>query len=322
MIVVYVDDIMLSGSDEEYVSTIIEQLKERFDPVDLGDAKFLLVLRIQRNDDAGTILPTQEAYAKAVLDNFGMADAHPAKTPAEAGPICTGEEEILSPEDIKRFRSVTGSLLYLSKCARPNITQSVMGLTRSMSHPGLRAIIELKRVLRYLKGTVSIRITNREDAEDGDKLTAYVDLNHADDQDKGYSTTGVFFNLEGRPVDWKSTKQTVVAIPTVKAEYVAMSKACVTILHFRTLLESINEKQKQATVEFEDNSSAVSLGRRPEITPRNKHIDLRFHHVRSLTAEGVVDVTYIKTELQRTDIITKRLGAANFPKNRLVPLAV
>ena len=69
-------------------------------------------------------------------------------------------------------------------------------------------------------------------------------------------------------------------------------------------MESINEKQKQATVEFEDNSSAVSLGRRPEITPRNKHIDLRFHHVRSLTAEGVVDVTYIKTELQRTDTVS------------------
>ena len=77
-------------------------------------------------------------------------------------------------------------------------------------------------------------------------------------------------------MDWRSTKQTVVAISTVEAEYVAMSKACVMILHFRNLLESINEKQKQATVVFEDNSGAVSLSRSAKITPRTKtkHVDV------------------------------------------------
>ena len=87
LIVVYVDDIMLSGGDEEYVLTIAEQLEERFDTVDLGDAKFLLGLRIQRNVNAGTILLTPDAYAKAVLDKFRTDDTRPAKTPAEAGPI-------------------------------------------------------------------------------------------------------------------------------------------------------------------------------------------------------------------------------------------
>ena len=62
MIVVYVDDTMLSESDEECVLTIIEHLKERFDTVDLGDAKFLLGLGIQRNVHAGTILLKQDAY--------------------------------------------------------------------------------------------------------------------------------------------------------------------------------------------------------------------------------------------------------------------
>ena len=106
---------MLSGSNGEHTLTIMEQLKERFDTVDLGDAKFLLGLGIQRNVNAGTILRAQDAYAKAVLDKFRMADARPAKSPAEAGPICVEQEEILSPEDIKFFRSATGSLLYLSR---------------------------------------------------------------------------------------------------------------------------------------------------------------------------------------------------------------
>ena len=123
-------------------------------------------------------------------------------------------------------------------------------------------------------------------------------------------------------MNWRSTTQTVVAISTVEAEYVAMSKACVMVLHFRNLLESMNEKQEQATVMFEDNSGAVSLSRTAKITPRTKHIDVKFHHVRSLVADGVVDVTYIKTELQRADILTKSLGAVKFFKNRLMLLGV
>ena len=167
-----------------------------------------------------------------------------------------------------------------------------------------------------------IGITCSQDAEDGDKLTVYVDSDHEDDQHEGYATTGVVLYLAGGPVDWRSAKQTVVVISTVEAEYVAMSKACVLVLHFRNLLESINEKQKQATVVFEDNSGAVSLSRSAKITPRTEYIDVKFHHVRSHVAEGVVDVTYIKAELQRANILTKSLGAVKFLKNRLLLLGV
>ena len=79
-------------------------------------------MAIQRNIDAGTISLSQTTYAKAVIDRFGMADARSAKTPAEPGQISMMEEGIMSPEDIKYFRSAAGSLLYLSRGARPDIT--------------------------------------------------------------------------------------------------------------------------------------------------------------------------------------------------------
>ena len=205
---------------------------------------------------------------------------------------------------------------------RSDITHSVMVLSRSMSKPGPRAMTKLKRVLRYLKGTVPIGITYSEDAEDGNKLSAHVDSDHAGDQDKGYSTTGVVLYFAGGSVDWRSTKQTVAAMSTVEAEYVAISKGCVMVLHFRNLLESMNEKQEQATVMFEENSGAVSLSRSAKRTPRTKHIDVKFRHVRSLGADGIVDVAYIETELQRADILTKSLGAVKFLKNRLLLLGV
>ena len=188
-----------------------------------------------------------ETYAKTVVETFGMADARPAKTPAEAGPVRIEEEELLSAEATKFFRSATGSLLYLSRCTRPDLIHYVMVPTRSMSKPGPRAMRKLKRVFRYLTGTLSIGIYYNEDAEDGEELAAYVDADHAGDQDKGYSTTGVVLYLAGGPVDWRSTKQTVMAISTVEAEYVALSKACGIVLHFRHLMKTIRKEQKSAT---------------------------------------------------------------------------
>ena len=178
--------------------TIID--KERFDTADLRDAKFLIGRGIQHNVKAGTILLTQDTYPKAVLDKFGMADARPAKTPAESEAICAEKKETMSPEDTTLLRSATGSVLYLSRCTRPDITNSVMVLTRSISKPGPKAMSKLKRVLRYLKRTASIGIIYSDNAKDGDKLTTYVDSDNAGDQEKEYSTTGVVLCLADGPV--------------------------------------------------------------------------------------------------------------------------
>ena len=113
--------------------SIVDQLNERFETVDLGGARFLLGMGINRDRAAGTILLEQEAYTNAVLDKFGMADARPTTSPSEAGPVSVLEDEVLSAEDTTYFRSATGSLLYLSRCTRPDITHSVMVLTRSMA---------------------------------------------------------------------------------------------------------------------------------------------------------------------------------------------
>ncbi|CAB1096997.1 unnamed protein product [Ectocarpus sp. CCAP 1310/34] len=158
------------GEGGNKVLSIVDQLNERFETVDLGGAR---------------------DNTNAVLDKFGMADARPATCPSEAGPVSVLEDEVLSAEDTTYFRSATGSLFYLSRCTRPDITHSVMVLTRSMAKPGSRAMQKLKRVLGYLKGTISIGVRYGEDAEDGNVITAFVGSDFAGDLDKGYSTTGV-----------------------------------------------------------------------------------------------------------------------------------
>ena len=86
------------------------------------------------------------------------------------------------------------------------------------------------------------------------------------------------------------------------------------------LLKAISSEQSAATVVFEDNLGAVSTSRSNKITPHTKHIDIKFHHIRSLVADKVVDVKYIKTGFQKADILTKSLSALKFVSNRLMLL--
>lgn len=176
----------------------------------------------------------QEAYANAVLGKFGMAYARPATPLSDARPVFILEDEMWLAEDTTYFRSATGSLGYLRRCTKPDITHSMMVHTRSITKPGPRTMQKLKVVLRYLKGTRSIGIRYSEDAEGGNFL------------------------------------MTVVATSSREAEFVTLSKGCNIIAYFRYLLDTIHQTQEEASVALEDNSGGLKLTCRFGITPKTK----------------------------------------------------
>ena len=91
----------------------------------------------------------------------------------------------------------------------------------------------------------------------------------------------------GALIDWKLVKQTVVSVSTLESKYVALSKACLLEVDLRHLLKTISSEQSPATVVCEDNLGAVSTSRSSKITPRTKHVDIKFHHVRSFVADSI-----------------------------------
>ena len=111
-----------------------------------------------------------------------------------------------------------------------------------------------------------------------------------------------------------------MSVSTLKSEYLALSKACLMVVYLRHLLKTICSEQSHATMVFEDNLDAVSTSRSNKITPRTKHIDIKFHHVKSLVADEEEDVKYIRTGFQKAEILTKSLGAHKFILNRLILL--
>ncbi|CAB1106814.1 unnamed protein product [Ectocarpus sp. CCAP 1310/34] len=148
------------------------EMKERFETVDLGDAKFILGMAIHRNRDAGTILLTQEAYTKVWRKR-------------------------LTPDETTMFLSATGLALYICRRSRPDVSHAILVLTKSMAKLGPKAWAWLKRLMWYLKGTASLGKTYSEDASNGDKLTAYVDSDFAGDIDDRKSTRRWCGRLDG-----------------------------------------------------------------------------------------------------------------------------
>lgn len=147
-------------------------------------------------------------------------------------------------------------------------------------------------------------------------LSAYSDSDFAGNVDDRRSTSGNLFKLNGGPIAWCSKRQKCVSLSTCEAEYVAASTAAKVIIWLRRLLQDIGCPQTGPTPLYYDNQSAVRLVRNPQFHQRTKHIDVKFHHIRSLQEEGKILVTNIETESQLADILTKGLETGGFQQIR------
>ena len=137
------------------------------------------------------------------------------------------------------------------------------------------------------------------------------------------SRTGYVIRLGGCPLVWKSKLQTLIAVSTMEAEYIALSMCMRELIPLRRILGELNDVFEfklegalaKSTV-FEDNASAVQLAMMPKMTPRSKHIALHYHFFRRHIEDGKVEVKHVSTDNQIADIFTKGLGDTKFEKLR------
>lgn len=168
-------------------------------------------------------------------------------------------------------------------------------------------MMNLKRVMRHLNGTVSLGLTYGEDAELGDDLVAYVDADHAGGMEKGYSTTAAVMYPAGTPVDWISKIQEVAAISKVEAEYGVLSNAFLMIVHLRHQMRTASRATNSDDSVRRQHGSCFTQRNRLNQNPRMKHVDIKFHHTWPLIKEKVVNIIHTKTDSQKADALTKRL---------------
>ncbi|CAI0547259.1 unnamed protein product [Linum tenue] len=186
-------------------------------------------------------------------------------------------------------------------------------LSRFMESPTRQHLLAAKRVLRYLKGSADSGIWYRK-GDGEDKLLGYTDSDYAGDVDDRRSTSGYVFFLAGGAVSWASKKQPIVTLSTTEAEFIAAAYCVAHCVWLRRILESVGWSSSVAekTTILCDNSSAIKLSRNPVLHGRSKHIDVRFHFIRELVKEGVVELEYCRSEEQVADIMTKALKLESF----------
>ncbi|WVZ95469.1 hypothetical protein U9M48_041230 [Paspalum notatum var. saurae] len=304
---VYVDDLILTGAEDDAITSFKDEMKSSFKMSDLGCLSYYLGIEVKQGE--GRITLCQAAYAAKLLDKAGMAGCNTVHTPMETG-LKLSKDSPNPPIDATFYRSIVRSLRYLVH-TRPDITFAVGMASRFMASPTTEHMSVVKHLLRYIAGTIHYGLVYNKQ-EGGLTLCGYSDSDMAGDMDGRRSTSGVLYCLGRSPVSWQSQKQSVVALSCCEAEYIAASTVACQGIWLGRLLGSFYGKSAGVVTIYIDNQSSIQLCKNPVFHGRSKHIETRFHFIRDCVEGGQVTVRKIHTDDQLADILTKALGKVRF----------
>ncbi|XP_052134024.1 secreted RxLR effector protein 161-like [Oryza glaberrima] len=219
-----------------------------------------------------------------------------------------------APVDTTQYRSIVGCLRYLVH-TWPDLAFSVGYVSRFMEAPTADHDAAVKRILRYVAGTVDFGCYYKR-METPPELVGYCDADMAGDVDTRKSTSGVVFFLGANPVSWQSIKQKVVALSSCEAEYKAATTAACHRIWLALLLGEIKQEEPESFKLLVDNKSVIALSKNPVFHDRSKHITTRYHFIRECMEDGRAQVEFIGTDGQIADILTKALGRVRFQELR------
>lgn len=306
MLAVYVDDFIIFYRQLEELELMKRYLNSKFHMKELGELKNCLGMNFTINN--GSIELDQRRYIATILDRFGMLDSKPTPTPSDPGQhlsveMVTDENSLVGKIP---YREAVGSLMYLANATRPDIAFAVNDLSRfNIQHaePHWRAV---KRVFRYLKGTIhyALKFTN-ENSDTDIELVMYTDADWASEIDSRRSCSGYVGIMAGAAISWQSKRQPIVALSSTEAEYIALSEAVKEVIWLKQLITEIVGQYDKPIRVICDNSSAINLAEREGYRPRSKHIDVRYHHLRENVKDGVIEIVHIGTNEMIADSLTK-----------------
>ena len=303
---IYVDDLLITGSSTLLVHDIIHKLSKRFSLKDLGLVHFFLGIEIIPTS-TGLFL-SQHQYIRGLLDRVKMDGAKDVQTPQSTS-ITLKLQDGSSLTDATTYRKVIGALQYLS-FTRPDIAFSVNKLAQFMHQPTATHWTAAKRILRYLKHTIhhGLHLTRTNSST----LQAYSDADWAGNFDDRSSTTAYLIFLGNNLISWSTRKQRAIARSSTEAEYRALAATTSEIAWLTSLLSELHLPLSKPPLILCDNIGATQLSLNPVMHSRMKHIAIDLHFVRDYVNKGLLDVRHVSTHDQFADLLTKALPKARF----------
>src|SRR5512140_3879622 len=285
-LILYVDDILLMGNDIELLDSIKAYLNKSFSMKDLGEAAYILGIKIYRDRSRCLIGLSQSTYLDKILKKFNMDQSTKGVLPVLQGVKLSQTQCPTTAEDREKMKDVPyasaiGSIMYAMLCTRPGVCLAISFAGRYQSNPGVDHWTAVKNILKYQKRTKDMFLVYGSDKEL--IVKGYVDASFDTDPDDSKSQTGYVFTLNGGAVSWCSSKQSIVAGSTCEAEYIAALEAAnegVWMKEFISDLGDIPSASGPMKI-LCDNTGAIAL-KESRFHKRTKHIKRRFNSIRDL----------------------------------------
>jgi hypothetical protein len=218
------------------------------------------------------------------------------------------------------YREAIGALLWLARTARPDIVYAVSELSKHCNSYGHEHVEAVKRVLRYLKGTINLGIMYRKSSSL--TLELHADANFGGEGPSAEypmrSTTGCVLMLKGvGPIACSSKLQPTVARSTAEAEYAAISQSVQLLQVIKSILVELHLLPEESPCQvYNDNQSAIYTSNNITLGSNMRHVLINYHYVRELIAQGLLKVSYVPTSEMIADLFTKALPRESFDKHR------
>ena len=311
LLLLYVDVMLITGNNSETLASLLAELNKQFKMKDLGQMHYFLGIQARFHIDG--LFLSQQKYAEDLLVDASMSDCAPMPTPL---PLQLNKQRNQNQELFSNptyFRSLAGKLQYLT-LTRPDIQFDVNYVCKKMHAPTVLDFSLLKRILRYVKGTMTMGINFRKDSDC--TLRAYSDSDWSGCQETRRSTGGycTYFGLN--LISWSSQKQSSVSKSSTEAEYRTLSEAASEITWLSSILKELRIPLLRPPELYCDNLSSVYLTANPAFHKRTKHFKNHYHYVRERVALGLLVVRHIPSHEQIVDIFTKSLPLGIFTSLR------
>ena len=323
-LVLYVDDILLIGNNVPELQSVKAWLGKCFAMKDLGEAAYILGIRIYRDRSRRLIGLSQSTYVDKVLKRFNMENSKKGNVPIHhsvklSKSQCPGSDQEQDQMSRVPYASAIGSIMYAMICTRPDVSYALSMVSRYQENPGLSHWTAVKNILKYLRNTKEMLLVYGGEQEL--KVRGYSDASFQTDRDDSKSQSGWVFTLNGGAVTWKSSKQDTVALSTCESEYIAASEASKEATWIKNFIGDLGlvPSNKDPIEIFCDNEGAVALTKEPRDHGRSRHIKRKYHYIRNVVEDGEIVVKRVSSEENPADPFTKGLA---FDKHSLHAKAI
>jgi hypothetical protein len=308
----YTDDVWGASSSAEEAELRKAELAKIWDIKDVGHTHRLLGMRVDQDLVAGTVTLSQRAYFEKVLADHGLENIKLRSTPLPVGVSLDSSMSPTTPEDRaemvgKPYRELLGSVMWGQLATRPDLSYAVSVLSRFQTNAGIEHWRALLHVLGYIRNTLNYGLIYSRDGSSGLLPVGYADSDYAACHDTRRSTSGHVFVMAGAPVCWSSKRQATVALSTVEAEYISLTRAAQQQKWMHAWMSEVNLEQPLPGTLYCDNQGAVDLTKNTKSHSKVKHIDIRHHYIRELVHNGELKVNFIRGDENPADLFTKPL---------------